>query len=110
MQSFEKKNYLIFVQKNFSKEVKDRVFVKTNSKFMICFIYENIICRHECFERLIINDNSENKKRIKILVQNYHIKRLIISVFHSEITKMIERKHISIKNVFSKLTLRDEKK
>ena len=34
----------------------------------------------------------------------------MISVFHSQINEMIERKFISIKDAFSKLTLKDEKK
>ena len=77
---------------------------------MIYFNYENIICRYKCFKRLIINVDFENKKLIEIFVQKYRIKRLIISVFHSQINKMIKQKHISKRNTFSKLTLRDEKK
>ena len=90
--------------------MKNRTFVKTNSKFVTRFIYENIICRHKYFECLIINDDFENKKLIKTFAQKYRVKRLIISVFHSQINEIIERKYISIKNVFSKLTLKDEKK
>ena len=35
---------------------------------------------------------------------------MIISVFHSQINKMIKRKHISIKNALSKLTFENEEK
>ena len=69
---------------------------------MIGFIYENIICRHECFERLMINDDLKTKKLIEIFAQKYRIKRLRISIFHSQINEMIERKHIWRKNAFSK--------
>ena len=57
----------------------------------------------------MINDDFKNKKLIKIFAQKYRIKRLIISVFYSQVKKIKERKQISVKNVFSKLTLRDEK-
>ena len=77
---------------------------------MIRFIYENTICRHECFKRLMINNDLKNKKLIETFAQRYRIKRLIISVFYSQFNEMIERKHISIKNAVSTLTLKDEKK
>ena len=47
---------------------------------------------------------------IETFVQKYRIKRLIILVFHLQANKMIKRKHISIENVLSKLTLKNEKK
>ena len=94
-----------FLEMNWKK-----FFVKTDFEFIVRFIYENIICRHEYFERLIIDDDSKNKKLIETFIQKYRIKRLIVSVFHSQVNEMIKRKHISIKDVLSKLTLRDEKK
>ena len=54
--------------------MKNRIFVKADSEFVIRFIYENIICRHKCFERWIINDDFENKKLIEIFAQKYRIK------------------------------------
>ena len=58
----------------------------------------------------MINDDSKNKKLIETLIQKYRIQRLIISVVHSQVNEITKRKHISIKNAFSKLTLKDEKK
>ena len=110
MQSSEEKHYLIFARKNFSEWIENRVFAKTDFEFVARFIYENIICRHECFERLMIDDDSKNKKLIETFTQKYRIKRLIVSIFHSQINELIKREHISIKNVFSKLTLKDEKR
>ena len=109
MQLSEKKHYLIFFRKNFSKWVKDKAFAKTDFEFVIRFIYENIIFRNKYFKRLIIDDDSKNKKLIETFIQKYRIKRLIVSVFHSQINEMIKRKHISIKDALSKLTLKDEK-
>ena len=108
--SFKKNHYLIFARKSFSKWIENKTFAKTDFESVARFIYENIICRHEYFERLMIDDDSENKKLIEIFIQNYRIKRLIVSVFHSQINEMIERKHISIKDVLSKLTLENEEK
>ena len=110
MQSSEKKHYLILVREKFSKWIENRVFAKTDFESVIRFIYKNIICRHECFERLMIDDDSKNKKLIETFIQKYRIKRLIVSVFHSQVNEMIERKHISIKNALSKLTFENEEK
>ena len=57
----------------------------------------------------MIDDDSENKKLIETFTQKYRIKRLIISIFPSQINEMIERKHISIKDVLSKLTFEEKK-
>ena len=110
MQSFEEKHYLILIRKNLSKWIENKVFAKTDFEFIARFIYENIICRHECFERLMIDDDSKNKKLIETFTQKYRIKRLIVSVFHSQINEMIEREHISIKDVLSKLIFENEEK
>ena len=74
--------------------MKNRTFVKTNSEFVICFIYKNIICRHEYVKRLMTNNDFENKKLIKTFAQNYRIKRLIISIFYSQINEKIEQKNV----------------
>ena len=68
MQLFEKKHYLIFVRNFFSKEMKNRIFVIVDPKFVTRFIYKNIIGRHECFKRLIINDDFKNKKLVETFV------------------------------------------
>ena len=68
MQSFEEKRYLIFVRKNLSKWIENKAFAKTDFESVIRFIYENIICRHECFERLMIDDDSKNKKLIETFI------------------------------------------
>ena len=65
IQSSEKKHYLIFVRENLSNWVENRVFVKTDFKSVIRFLYKNIICRHEYFERLMIENDSENKKLVE---------------------------------------------
>ena len=58
----------------------------------------------------MIDDDSKNKKLIETFTQKYRIKRLITSVFHSQINEMIERKYVSIKNALSKLTFENEKR
>ena len=68
------------------------------------FIWQDVISRHECFDITILNEDSENKKIIKQLLQKYRIKIKIISSYHSMINDMIKRNHQFIVDALSKLT------
>ena len=60
---------------------------------IVKFIWQNVINHHECFDIAILNENSENKKIIKQLLQRYWIKIKIISFYHSMINDIIKRNH-----------------
>ena len=68
------------------------------------FIWQDVISRHECFDIAILNENSENKKIIKQLLQRYRVKIKIVSSYHSMTNDMIEREHQFIIDALSKLT------
>ena len=63
-----------------------------------------MICRHKIFEKLIIDENFENKKKIKKLIIKFKIKRVIVFDYHSQINEMIERDHKFIINALIKIT------
>ena len=63
-----------------------------------------MICRHEIFEKLIIDENFENKKKMKKLIIKFKIKRVIIFDYHFQINEMIERNHKFIINALIKMT------
>ena len=71
---------------------------------IVKFIWQNVINRHECFDVAILNENSENKKIIKQLLQKYRIKIKIVLFYHSMINDMIKRNHQFIVDALSKLT------
>ena len=60
---------------------------------IVKFIWQDVISRHKCFNIAILNENSENKKIIKQLLQKYRIKIKIISFYHSMTNDMIKREH-----------------
>ena len=68
------------------------------------FIWQDVINRHECFDIIILNEDSENKKIIKQLLQRYRVKIKIISFYHLIINDMIKRNHQFIVDALSKLT------
>jgi hypothetical protein len=96
--------YLIIARDNFSEWVKARPLVNPNSKIIAKFLWEDVVCRHEYFERLIINKGSKNKDLIKAFTRRYNIKRIQISTYYSQINDMIEKGYRSLINALSKMT------
>jgi hypothetical protein len=70
---------------------------------MTKFLWENVICKHDYFEKLIVNDESENKEIFDELVQRYRIKKMITSNYHFQINEMIKRDHQSLFNALFKM-------
>ena len=70
---------------------------------IIKFIWQNVINRHEYFDIAILNEDFENKKIIKQLLQKYRIKIKIVSFYYSMINDMIKRNHQFIVDALSKL-------
>jgi hypothetical protein len=60
---------------------------------MIKFFEKDVICKHDCFEKLTVNDDFENKKIFKKLIKRYQIKKMITSNYHSQINEMIKKNH-----------------
>ena len=78
-----------------------------NSESIVKFLWEKIICWHECFQKLICNEESENKNVIKVLVKKYEIHQIIILLYNLQVNEMIEMNHKSITDVLSKLIMRE---
>jgi hypothetical protein len=58
MSSNKKKHYLIVVRDDFFKWAETRVLFEAKAWRMTKFLWENVICKHDCFEKLIVNDES----------------------------------------------------
>lgn len=70
-------------------------------------MWEEIIYQHECFEKLIVNENSKNKEYLKVLTAKYKIKRVVMLVYHSQMNNIIKRKHTAIIKASSKMLKKD---
>ncbi len=68
-----------------------------------------MICRHDCFEKLVMNEKPKNKKLMNELIEKLAIKKIIISTYHSQTNKMIERKHRLFVDALIKMTDQDRK-
>jgi hypothetical protein len=66
----------------FSNKQKDALYLK-RMLWMTIFLWKNVIYKHDCFEKLIVNDEFENKKIFDEFVQRYRMKKIITSNYHS---------------------------
>ena len=94
---------MMIVQNDLIEWMKTCALFNFKIDTIIKFIWQNVISRHECFDVVILNEDSENKKIIKQLLQRYRVKVKIVSSYHSMINDMIERDHQSIVDALSKL-------
>jgi hypothetical protein len=93
MSSNKKKHYLIVVRDDFFEWTETRALSEAKAWRMTKFLWKDVICRHDCFEKLTINDDFENKKILEKLIKRYQIKKMITSNYHSQINEMIKRDH-----------------
>jgi hypothetical protein len=103
MSSNKKKHYLIVARDDFFEWAKARVLFEAKAWRMTKFLWKDVICKHDCFKKLIVNDEFENKKILDELMQRYRIKKMITSNYHSQINEMIKRNHKFLFNVLFKM-------
>ncbi len=104
MSSNKEKHYLIVARDDFFEWAEARVLSEAKAWRMTKFLWEDVICRHDCFEKLIVNDESENKEILDELVKRYRIKKMITSDYHSQVNEMIERDHKSLFDALFKMS------
>ncbi len=83
MSSNKEKHYLIVARDDFFEWAEARVLSEAKTWRMTKFLWKDVICKHNCFEKLIVNDEFENKEILDELVQRYRIKKMITSSYHS---------------------------
>ncbi len=103
MSSNKEKHYLIVARDDFFEWAEARVLSEAKAWRMTKFLWKDVICKHDCFEKLIVNDESENKEIFDELVQRYRIKKMITSSYYSRINEMIKRDHKSLFDALFKM-------
>jgi hypothetical protein len=93
MSSNKEKHYLIVTRDDFFDWAETRALLEAKTLRVTKFLWKDVIDRHDCFEKLSVNDEFENKEILDELVQRYRIKKMITSNYHSQINEMIERSH-----------------
>ena len=94
--------FIVFARDDLSGWVEGRAIRNANSKNVAKFIYEEVICRHGCPLRIVLDGGSENMDLTKDLLEHYRIKRTVVSAYHPQANGLVERGHDSIVNSLSK--------
>lgn len=68
-----------------------------------------MICRHDCFEKLIVNDDLENKEIVEELMIKYKIKKVIVFAYHSQANEMMKKDHKLLTDVLLKMSNEEKK-
>jgi hypothetical protein len=98
------KRYLVVAQEDLSGWVEARALSKATLATVAKFLWEDVVCRHGCFSRLVIDGGPENKGYVAAFTAKYRIKRVQVSVYHLPANGMIEQGHKPIANALAKLT------
>ncbi len=102
--SNKKKHYLIVARDDFFEWAETRVLSKAKAWRVTKFLWKNVICKHDYFEKLIVNDEFENKEIFNELMQRYRIKKMITLNYHSQINEMIKKDHRFLSEVLFKMS------
>ena len=104
--AYNSKNYLVVGQDNLSRQVEARALVNAMLIAIAKFIQEDIVCRHGCFDCLVVDRGLENKKHIIAFVKKYSIERVQILVYYQQANEMVEQEHNPIIEALSCITNR----
>ena len=99
--------FIVFARDDLSGWVEGRAIKTANAKEVAKFIYEDIVCRHGCPQRIVLNRGSKNLNLMKDLLEHYRIKRMVVSAFHPQANGLVEWGHDSVVNSLSKYCSKD---
>jgi hypothetical protein len=104
MPSCEGKNYLVAAREDLSGWVEGRALASANSAAVAKFLWEDVVCRHGCFGRLVVDGGPENKRHVAEFTKKYGIERVQVSAYHPAANGMVERGHKPIVDALAKMT------
>ncbi len=71
--------FLVLARFDLSGWVEAKPLRTFSSQAVADFLWEDDICRHGCFGKLIIDGGSENKEAVAELARRYKVKRVVVS-------------------------------
>ena len=95
-------SFIVFARDDLSGWVEPQAIPEASSFYVSKFLYEEVVCRHGCPRRIILDGGRENLDLTKDLLQHYRIKGTTISAFHPQANGLVERGHGPIVNSIAK--------
>ena len=103
MKPAQGKGILVMARDSLSGWPEGRALVAANARSVAKFIWEDIICRHGCPGRIIMDGGPENKEVAEELLNRYRIRKIEISAYHPQANGMVETGHRPIKESLYKM-------
>ena len=75
-------NYLVVARDDFSGWPEARALYTATTAAVTRFLYEDVIYRYSCFQRLVLNRGPENKDLVEEFTRRYRIKRVVTSAYY----------------------------
>ena len=98
------KNYLVVAREDLSGWPEARALSKASSEAIAKFLWEEVVSRHGCFGKLVVDGGPENKDYLESFIQRYGINRVQVSAYHPQANGMVERGHRSIVEALVRMT------
>ncbi len=96
--------FLLVTYCDLSGEVEARPSRTLTSKEVAWFLWEDVICRHSCFGKLVIDRCLENKEVVEEWERGYGMKQVLVSAYNPETNGIIEHGHKPIMDLFSTIS------
>lgn len=88
--------FLVVAHCDLSEWVETKPLRPLSSWAVTNFFKEDVICCYDCFGKFIIDGGSENKDAVAELTRRYGVNKVVVSVYHPQANKIIERGHKAI--------------
>ena len=95
-------SFLVLARDDLSGWVEGRAIDAANSFNVSKFLYEEVVCRHGCPRRIVLDGGRENMDMTKDLLEDYRIQNTVISAYHPQTAGLVERGHGPIVNSLTK--------
>src|SRR5438552_10547659 len=102
--------FIVFARDDLSGWVEGRALKENTARNVAKFLYEDVICRHGCPRRIIIDGGSENKSVAKVLLERYRVQRTVVSAYPPEANGLVQHGHNVIVNSLSKYCSKEPEK
>jgi hypothetical protein len=94
--------YAVFARDDLSGWTEGRALKENTSQAVAKFLFEDIICRHGCPLKVVMDRGSENKGVAQGLLEKYKIRKIEVSAYHPQANGLVERGHDTIINSLAK--------
>ena len=89
----QKKKFIIITHDDLSDWSEAEILSFFHLKHVAWFLYKKLICQHECFQKLMSNEEKKNKIKMRKFLMKYFIKHVIILSYNLQANEMIEKNH-----------------